>query len=42
MSMHRAVIINYFLVHKIEVENRQLTFCVKSNHGGIEEKETQL
>ena len=32
----------YFLVHKIEVENRQLTFCVKSNHGGIKEKKTQL
>ena len=41
MSMRRAVI-NYFLVHKIETENRQLTFCVKANHGGIKEKETQL
>ena len=41
MSM-RCAVINYFLVHKIEVENRQLTFCVKSNHGGIKEKETQL
>ena len=24
MSMHRAVIINYFLVHKMEVENLML------------------
>ena len=34
MSMRRAVIINYFLVQKIEVEieyYRQLTFCLKSS-----------